>query len=100
MIMARNRDILLDTEVDIMFSGKDFAIGDSTRQNQYLILAANKGEFKENPFIGAGVGDMVGDEGSAAYWKHRIGEELKRDGMTVEKIEINGNEIKINAEYR
>ncbi len=98
--MARNRDILLDTGVDIMFSGRDFAIGDSTRQNQYLILAANKGEFKESPFIGAGVGDMTGDEGSAAYWKHRIGEELKRDGMTVGKIEINGNEININAEYR
>lgn len=100
MIMAKNRDILLDTGVDIMFSGRDFAIGDSTRQNQYLILAANKGEFKENPFIGAGVGDMVGDEGSAAYWKHRIGEELKRDGMTVEKIEIQGETIKINAEYK
>lgn len=43
---------------------------------------------------------MTGDEGSGAYWKHRIGEELKRDGMTVEKIEINGETIKINAEYR
>ena len=98
--MAKNRDILLDTDVDIMFSGRDFAIGDSTRQNQYLILASNKGEFKENPFVGAGVGDMTGDEGSGAYWKHRIGEELKRDGMTVEKIEINGETRKINAEYR
>ena len=98
--MAKNRDILLDGGADIMFSGSDFAIGDSTRQNQYLILASNKGEFKENPFIGAGVNDMVGDEGSAAWWKHRIGEELKRDGMTVEKIEINGETIKINAEYR
>jgi len=99
MIM-KNRDILLDTNVDIMFSGRDFAMGDSTRQNQYLILAASKGEFKENPFLGAGMCDMVGDEGSDAYWKRRIGEELKRDGMTVGKVEINGNEITINAEYR
>lgn len=50
--MAKDRGILLDSSVDIMFSGRDFAIGDSTRQNQYLILAANKGEFKENPSSG------------------------------------------------
>ena len=98
--MAKNRDILLNTDVDIMFNGRDFAIGDSMRQNQYLILGANKGEYKERPFIGAGMNDMVGDEGAAAWWKHRITEELKRDGMTVEKIEIKGETIKINAEYR
>lgn len=98
--MAKNTDILIGNDIDLILSGGDLRTGDSTRQNQYLILAANKGEFKEPPLIGAGMGDMVGDEDSDAYWKHRISMELKRDGMTVKKIEINEETIKINAEYK
>ena len=97
--MARNIDILLDSDVDIMFADGDFLTGDSTMQNQYLILATHKGEWKEKPFIGAGLKDMIGDD-DAVYWKHRITEELKRDGMDVKDIKINNGQININAEYR
>lgn len=62
--MAKNTDILIGNDIDLILSGGDLRTGDSTRQNQYLILAANKGEFKETPLIGAGMGDMVGDEDS------------------------------------
>ena len=97
--MAKNIDILLDSNIDIMFADGDFVIGDSTMQNQYLILATHKGEWKENPYVGAGLEDMIGDD-DVTYWKHRIREELKRDGMNVTEIEIKGNQININAEYR
>lgn len=99
--MAKNIDILLDSNVDIMFADGDFVIGDSTMQNQYLILSSQKGEWKENPFIGAGIEDMLNDEGSEAYWKRRIAEELKRDGMDVKEVKIiNNGQININAEYK
>ena len=60
--MAKNIDILLDSNIDIMFADGDFVIGDSTMQNQYLILATHKGEWKENPYVGAGLEDMIGDD--------------------------------------
>lgn len=99
--MAKNIDILLSSDIDIMLSNGDFVIGDSTMQNQYLILSSQKGEWKENPFIGAGIEDMLNDEGSEAYWKRGIAEELKRDGMDVKEVKIiNNGQININAEYR
>ena len=99
--MAKNRDILLNSDIDIMFANGDFVIGDSTMQNQYLILSTHKGEWKENPFIGAGLEDMLHDEGGEAYWKRRIAEELKRDGMDVKEVKIiNNGQININAEYK
>jgi len=97
--MAKNTDILIGNDIDLILSGGDLCVGDSTLQNQYLILAAQKGEFKEHPLFGAGIADSVNDEDNT-YWKHRINEELKRDGMIVKKIEINGETIKINAEYK
>lgn len=99
--MVKNIDILLSSDIDIMLSNGDFVIGDSTMQNQYLILSSQKGEWKENPFIGAGIEDMLNDEGSEAYWKRRIAEELKRDGMDVKEVKIiNNGQININAEYK
>lgn len=97
--MAKNRDILLYNDADLLFANGDLCIGESTLQNQYLILASQKGEFKENPMFGAGLSDYANDDDNT-YWKHRINEELRRDGMTVKKIEIKGETIKINAEYR
>lgn len=97
--MAKDRDILLSTELDIMFANGDFVIGDSTMQNQYLILSTHKGEWKENPNIGAGIVDMLNDEDSETYWKHRITVELERDGMIVKQIKIKNSQIQINANY-
>ena len=98
--MAKDRDILLNSDIDIMFADGDFVVGDSTMQNQYLILSTHKGEWKENPFIGAGVEDMLNDDGGEAYWKQKISEELKRDGMNVKDVKINNGQIQINANYQ
>lgn len=97
--MAKNTDILIGNDIDLLMSGGDFGVGDSTLQNQYLILAAQKGEFKEHPMFGAGMSDCVNDD-DATYWRHRINEELKRDGMTVSEIRITNENIQINAEYK
>ena len=99
--MAKDRDILLNSDIDIMFADGDFVVGDSTMQNQYLILSTHKGEWKENPFIGTGLEDMLNDDGSEAYWKQKISEELERDGMDVKEVKIiNNGQININAEYK
>lgn len=96
--MAKNTDILIGNDIDLIVWGGDLVVGDSTLQNQYLILASQKGEFKEHPMFGAGISDCVNDD-DATYWKHRINEELKRDGMTVRLIRIKKENLQISAEY-
>lgn len=96
--MSKNRDILIDDTGDIVIGNKDIAVGDSTLQNQYVILLAQKGEFKEFPHLGAGIGDIANDD-DVTFWKHKIREELKRDGMKIKEISIKNENLYINAEY-
>ncbi len=95
----KNRDILIDQDYDIRFSGTDLAVGDSTLQNQALLLKCHKGELKEHPYAGVGIDDMVNDC-DTDFWRHRIREELRRDGMKVEKITIRGEQVNITAKYQ
>ena len=94
----KNRDILIDENYDIRFSGADLAIGDSTLQNKALLMKCHKGELKEHPYTGAGIDDMVNDD-DTSFWRHRLREERRRDGMTVRKIDIKGEKLNVVAEY-
>lgn len=96
--MSKTTDILLDENGDISFANKDIVVGHSLQQNQYLILIAQKGEWKEYPFVGAGISDMSNDD-DVLFWKNCIREELKRDGMNVENIEFDNDKVYINANY-
>lgn len=73
-------------------------VGDTLQQNEYLILMPQKGEIKEDPLMGAAIGDMVNDNDLLA-WRWQIAEELARDGITVRELNIDGYEIDITADY-
>jgi len=94
------KGILLDETGDVMVQNGSMVIDDSTLQNQYLILLAQKGEFKEYPTLGVGISDMLGDD-DVLEWKKRIREELAKDDMKVNKIDLNlqTGEINIDAHY-
>ncbi|MDR0206044.1 MAG: hypothetical protein LBI45_02140 [Bacteroidales bacterium] len=98
--MNRVTGILLDETGDIMVKNGSMVIDDSTRQNQYLILVAQKGEYKEYPTFGVGISDMLGDD-DVLEWKKRIREELTKDDLKVNKIDLNlqTGEIEIEAKY-
>jgi hypothetical protein len=98
--MGKNIGILLDENGDIMIKNGSMVIGDSTLQNQYMILAAQKGEFKEYPMLGVGISDILGDD-DVLEWKKRIREEFARDDMKVNNIDLNLQigDIKIEAHY-
>jgi len=98
--MNRATGILLDETGDVMVQNGSMVIEDSTLQNQYLILLAQKGEFKEYPTLGVGISDMLGDD-DALEWKKRIREEFAKDDMKVNKIDLNlqTGEINIDAHY-
>lgn len=55
-------DLQVSTERDALgLIAQGLESGDTTYQNQAIILQASKGEFKEYPTLGVGISDMVND---------------------------------------
>lgn len=75
-------------------------VGDTTYQNQAIILQANKGEFKEYPMLGVGISGMANDHETTG-WKREIALQLEADGMRVNdvNIDITNSKLLIDAEY-
>jgi hypothetical protein len=98
--MRKGTAVLLDQDGDIMVRNRSIVIGDTTLQNQYLILLAQKGEFKEYPTLGVGISDILGDD-NVLEWKKRIREEFAKDDLKANKVDINlqTGELEINAKY-
>ena len=96
----KNNDILIQESYDLATdpTTHDLVLGDTTLQNQALILQAQKGEWKEHPMVGCGIGDMANDDDTNA-WRRAIREELARDGMKVRNLKIEENNITIDADY-
>lgn len=94
-------DLQVDTERDALgLIAQGLGIGNTTYQNQAIILLAAKGELKEYPTLGVGISDMVNDH-EAAGWTREIALQLEADGMTVNSVEINivNNKLLIDAGY-
>lgn len=108
--MAKDRGILLNPETgDLLINVKrdsngkitqGLIVGNTLRQNQYIIMKAQPGEIKEHPTLGVGIDDMQNDEQPVTYWRRRIIEQFDRDSLIVESIQIDTNlNIRVNANY-
>jgi len=104
------KGILLDEAGDLQITVKrdsegkivsGLVIGDSSLQNQYVILAAQKGEFKEYPTLGVGISDMLGDD-DVLEWKKRIREEFAKDELGINSIDLDlqSGRLNIDAKYK
>lgn len=94
-------DLQIDNERNAQgLIARGLEIGETTWQNQAIILQAAKGEFKEFPLFGAGITDMTGDHDTAG-WKREIMLQLEADGMSVNEVQIDmiNNKLTIDAEY-
>lgn len=80
--------LLMDTDGDMKVSNGEMAIGNTTYQNQFVILKVQRGELKEFPMLGIGIDDIVNDH-DIAGWKMKIKEHLAMDGISVSKVDIN-----------
>jgi hypothetical protein len=98
--MGKGAGILLDENGDIMVRNGSIVVGDASLQNQYLILLAQNGEFKEHPTLGVGISDILHDD-DELEWKKRIREEFAKDDLKVNKIDLDlqTGEIAIDAKY-
>lgn len=98
-IQLDDYDLKITVERDIdgkITSGLN--IGDTTAQNQALILYAQPGEIKEQPIIGVGITSMCLDHDSLA-WRSKIREQLELDGQKVDQVKITKTGIIIDAKY-
>lgn len=80
--------------VDIELANGTMATGETQYQEEYLVLATQRGEWKENPLVGVGVSDMAGDE-DLRYWKREIMENLARVGINVKGVSLKSGQIEI-----
>ena len=90
--------ILIDSDYQPLISSGELQLGETTPQNQAIIIQSHKGELKENPALGVGISDMLLDNDPLS-WRVRIREALELDGEVVESIKITSSEVQINAHY-
>ena len=80
--------------VDIELNGGTMATGETRFQEEYLVLASQRGEWKEHPLVGVGVADMAGDE-DLRYWKREITENLARVGIKIKGVSLRDGQLEI-----
>lgn len=90
------KDILLDTDGDLLIEDGDFVIGNSDTQNVESIVHNFKGEFKEYPLVGFGVINYVKTNTSEMKFKRDLKIQLENDNYTNPIIDISKGFDKLN----
>jgi hypothetical protein len=89
--MAKNRGILLGDDGDLKIEVKrdrdglitgGLVIGDVTRQNQRTILLAEKGEIKDAPLLGVGIGSFL-DSDEPSELLREVRTNMREDGQVI-----------------
>ena len=97
ILLNNDSDLKIDVKLDA--SGKIISgscIGETTYQNQKILILANKGDLKMNPTRGVGAIRFI-EENNQNDLAREIRTEFIADGMTVEKIKID-NDLNIDVE--
>lgn len=78
--MAKINDILLDDTGDLLIRGGDFAVGPALETQIEHLMLADKGAYRDNPLIGAGI-------------KRAINGRLNSPGMVIKeaKLQLQGD---------
>lgn len=92
------KGILITDDFKPVIKTGSLAIGDTTSQNQHLLLLSNKGDIKEYPLSGVGVQNYL-ENHSSEDLAAEIRKEFTQDGMKVKSIKIDLPSIEIDAVY-
>ena len=93
------KDFILGDDMDLVIENGTFKTGDATKQNQKLLLATEKGEWKQSPTVGVGLSGFINND-NPGEMKAEIIKQFELDGMRVRDVEFDdkGN-ITVDAEY-
>jgi hypothetical protein len=92
-------DFLFDEDGDLAFEGGDIKYGESTLQHQRDLLLAEKGSIRQFPLVGVGIRTQLLNTATADEIRVAIQRELENDGMVVEKLLVDGEDIDLEASY-
>lgn len=101
--MSNRTDILIDENFDLLEdpATHDFVEGESTRQQQDLLIICDKGSFKENPESCVGAQQYLEGDNNNNDFMREVNKQYLADGMTNIKAFINAaGKIQINAVYK
>jgi len=92
-------DVLLN-DFDLIFAKGDLVVGESTEQNQALLLMTNAGEWRESPMVGVGLSRFLNDETDGAALAASVKIAFEQDGMRVSRVFAAANQtIQVDATY-
>ena len=80
------KDILLNSDDDLLFRDGDFVVGESVTQEVGIILRLNQGELKQDPLLGPNLVQMIKSEATSNEVRTKVKLHLQRDGQNYEEI--------------
>lgn len=91
-------DYLLDNNCDLQIVDGNFVRGESTQQNQKLLLITEPGAWKQYPTVGVGLMSFLKDDRQVDMMR-AIRLQFAQDGMTIASLAFEDNKVKVNASY-
>ncbi|WP_044203857.1 hypothetical protein [Flammeovirga sp. OC4] len=93
------KDFILNDDNTLKVTKGDFTVEDSLNQEEKLILIANKGDFREFPDLGVGLGSFVDGELGDLY--KVIIENMELDEKEIRALDIYENgQINLKTERK
>jgi hypothetical protein len=83
-----NDDILLDEDGDDLVRDGDWAVGDGTLDDCWIIFGLNKGTVKSDPLLGPNLQLMINAPTVPTTIKQALDLALEMDGKTPKKLDI------------
>jgi len=92
-------DIAITEEMDLATLAGDFATGESTDQHQRCLLVAAPGSYLQNPGVGVGLHDNINNDEGIETIRKSIQQQFEADGMKITRLQVNGREVDVKANY-
>lgn len=95
------RDLLLTADFDLDFAtGGDLKTGDAVAQHKRCLIVANRGDYRQFPWVGVGIEAYLLDENFGDV-QAQIQKQFELDGMVVRDLRITAEGgITENSQYR
>ena len=94
------KDLKLTDDFDLDFSASgDLKVFESTQQHKRCLVVANKGDYRQSPWVGVGVETFLNDD-SFGDIQNEIQKQFELDGIQVNdlRIDVDGT-ITENGSY-
>ena len=88
-------DVRLEQDLSIAIAGGDFDLSATEGQNVFLNLVADRGQYRQSPNIGAGIGNTLKSKPSITRVSALAEAALKLDAIEVGDVELKNKQITV-----